>query len=189
MFGSVAQQVIRRGQRPVLLITTPAATPAADGLDFRRLLVPLDGEPPAEAALPFALALARAYRGEIVLIRIVPTLATMTGERASAAKLVPTAAAATLEYEEEDAQRYLRGVADRLRAAGADVSWSVARGDPAQGVLDAAAASGADRIGLLIMATHGRTGLEAVFTGSVASKVVGRYAGPVLLVRAPANFR
>jgi nucleotide-binding universal stress UspA family protein len=49
-------------------------------------------------------------------------------------------------------------------------------------VLDEGAASGAE---LLIMASHGRTGLSAVFTGSVASKVVGRYAGPILLVRAP----
>jgi nucleotide-binding universal stress UspA family protein len=192
MFGSVAQQVLRRGLRPVLLIRPADAerveTPVEpDGLELRRLLVPLDGEPSAEAALPFALTLGRAYRAEIALLRVVPTLATISGERASAAKLVPTAAAATLEYEEAGAQRYLRALADALRAAGAAVVWSVGRGDPAQGVLNAASATGADRTGLLIMATHGRTGLGAVFTGSVASKIVGRYAGPVLLVRAPAD--
>jgi nucleotide-binding universal stress UspA family protein len=37
------------------------------------------------------------------------------------------------------------------------------------------------------MASHDRTGVSAVFTGSVASKVVGRYAGPILLVRVPEN--
>lgn len=188
LFGTVAQQVLRRGDRPVLLIHPDDSGAAAaldrDGLDLRRLLVPLDGAPPAEAALPFAATLARAYRAEIALLRIVPTLATISGERASAAKLVPTAAAATLDYEEGEAQRYLRAIADLVRALGVDVSWAVGRGNPAQGVLDEAAASGAP---LLIMATHGRTGLSAVFTGSVASKVVGRYPGPILLVRAPAD--
>jgi nucleotide-binding universal stress UspA family protein len=183
----VAQQVLRRGDRPVLLIRPPesAAVPeiGQNGLTLRRVLVPLDGEPAAEAAVPFAVTLARAYRAEVALLRVVPTLSTIVGERAGAAKLVPTAAAATLEYEERDAQRYLRAIGELLRAVGIDVSWAVARGDAAQGVLNEVAASGAE---LLIMASHGRAGLSAVLTGSVASKVVGRYAGPVLLVRAPA---
>ncbi|HLY21507.1 MAG TPA: universal stress protein [bacterium] len=186
LFGSVAQQVLRRGDRPVLLIRPPesGAVPPIDrnGLTLHKMLLPLDGEPAAEAALPFAGTFARAYGAEIVLLRVVPTLSTIAGERASAAKLVPTAAAATLDYEEGEAQRYLRTIADLIRAVGIGVSWAVARGDAAQGVLDEAAASGAE---LLIMASHGRTGLSAVFTGSVASKVVGRYAGPILLVRAP----
>jgi nucleotide-binding universal stress UspA family protein len=193
VFGNVAQQVLRRGARPVLLIHPRDAGPGeppgerADGWELREVLVPLDGGAPAEAALPFAATLAGAYRAGVALLRIVPTLATISGERASAARLVPSAAAATLDYEEGDAQRYLRTLADRLRAAGVHASWSVGRGDPAQGVLEQAAAAGADRSGLIIMATHGRTGLEAVFTGSVASKVVARYTGPVLLVRAPAD--
>lgn len=185
LFGSVAQQVLRRGDRPVLLVRPPesGAVPPLqpDGWTLRRLLVPLDGEPDAEAALPFAGALARAYQAEIGLVRVVPTLSTITGERASAAKLVPTAAAVNLEYEEGEAQRYLRTLAELVRAVGIGVSWAVARGDAAQGVLDEARRFGAD---LLVMASHGRTALDAVFTGSVTSKVVGRYAGPVLLVRA-----
>jgi nucleotide-binding universal stress UspA family protein len=186
LFGSVAQQVLRRGSRPVLLIRPPesAAFPAIgqDGLILRRVLVPLDGEPAAEAALPFAATLARAYGAEITLFRVVPTLSTISGERASAAKLVPTAAAATLDYEETEAQRYLGAIAELLRAVGIAVSWAVARGEAAQGVLDEASGSGAE---MLIMASHGRTGVSAVFTGSVASIVAGRYAGPILLVRAP----
>lgn len=185
LFGSVAQQVLRRGNRPVLLIRPPdsVAVPRIqhNGWTLRRLLVPLDGEPGAEAALPFAAVLARTYGAAVGLVRVVPTLSTITGERAGAAKLVPSAAAVTLEYEEGEAQRYLRTVAELVRAGGIGVSWAVARGDAAQGVVDEAARSGAD---LLIIASHGRTGLNAVLTGSVASKVVGRYVGPVLLVRA-----
>ena len=185
LFGSVAQQVLRRGNRPVFLARPPesgAAPPVGrNGWTLGRLLVPLDGESDAEAALPFAATLARAYQAEIGVVRVVPTLSTITGERASAAKLVPTAAAAQLDYEETEAQRYLRTVAELMQAVDIGVSWTVTRGDAAQGVVDEAARFRAD---LLIMASHGRTGLDAVFTGSVASKVVGRYAGPVLLVRA-----
>jgi nucleotide-binding universal stress UspA family protein len=191
VFGSVAQQVLRRGDRAVMLMhPREASQPDAAGadLELRRLLVPLDGERDAEAALPFAVTLARAYRATIDLLRIVPTLATISGERASAAKLVPTAAAASLEYEEADAQRYLGTIAERLRAAGVAVTWAVARGDAAQGVLEAASGS-AGGGGLVIMATHARTGLDAVLTGSVASKVIARYPGPALLVRVPTDFR
>ncbi|HYM91185.1 MAG TPA: universal stress protein [bacterium] len=53
-------------------------------------------------------------------------------------------------------------------------------GEPAQDVLDGALRVNAD---LLIMATHGRTGLDAVFSGSVASRIGGRFPGPLLLVR------
>src|SRR5579885_1897483 len=68
LFGSVAQQVLRKGVRPVLLIRPPEgqASREAAPTDVRRLLVPLDGQPPAEAALPIASVLAQAYAAELV---------------------------------------------------------------------------------------------------------------------------
>ncbi len=183
LFGSVAQQVLRRGDRPVLLIRPPEG-PAAEAAkpDLRLLLVPLDGQPAAEAALPVAAVLARAYGAELVLLRIVPTLATITGERASTARLVPTATAASLDLEEGEARVYMQDLANRLRAGGLQVSAAVGRGEPAQGLLDGAARAG---VGMIVMATHGRAGLDAVFSGSVASRIVARFPHPILLVRAP----
>jgi len=184
LFGSVAQQVLRRGVRPVLLIRPPEGQTGADEIpsDLRRLLVPLDGQPPAEAALPVAAVLARAYAAELILLRIVPTLATITGERASTARLVPTATAASLDLEEGEARAYIQQVAARLRSGSLRVSASVGRGEPALGLLDGAAQAGVE---MIVMATHGRAGLDAVFSGSVASRIVARFARPILLVRAP----
>jgi nucleotide-binding universal stress UspA family protein len=184
LFGSVAQQVLRRGVRPVLLIRPPDAFPAAGLPPFslRRLLVPLDGTPASQAALPIASRIARAYDADVMLLRIVPTLATVSGERASTALLVPTATAASLDLEEKDARRSLEGLARALRAEGLRASAAVGRGNPAQGVLDGAAQAGAE---MIAMATHGRTGLDAVFSGSVASRVVAKFTRPILLVRSP----
>jgi nucleotide-binding universal stress UspA family protein len=184
LFGSVAQQVLRRGVRPVLLIR-PAEGPAAREAaptDFRRVFVPLDGQPPAEAALPLASVLARAYSAELVLLHVVPTLATITGERASTARLAPTATAASLDLEEAEGRTYIQEVASRLRGQGLRVSASVGRGEPAQSLLEGAAHAGAE---VIVMATHGRTGLDAVFSGSVASRIVARFSRPILLVQAP----
>lgn len=183
LFGSVAQQVLHRGVKAVLLVRPPEETgDAAAPSNLERFFVPLDGEPPAEVALPIACALAGAYGGELFLLQMVPTLATIPGERASTARLTPTATAASLDLEEGKAGEYIRGLASRLRARGLRVSAKVGRGEPAQGLLDSAAQVGAD---IIVMTTHGRAGLDAVFSGSVASRLVARFARPILLVRAP----
>ena len=186
LFGSVAQQVLRGGTRPVLLIRPLEGQPA-DGVaawDLHRLLVPLDGSRPSEAALPVASALARAYGAEIFLLRVVPTLATITGERASTARLVPTATAASLDLEEREAKVALEAIASQLRAAGARASVLIRRGEPAQEVLAVALRMDAE---LIVMATHGRAGLDAVFSGSVASRVGAKFPRGLLLVRAGRN--
>ncbi len=182
LFGSVAQQVLRRGTRPVLLVRPPegSAPGASESWNVERVLVPLDGSPPAEDALPIALAVARAYGAEVHLLRIVPTLTTIPGERASAALLVPTATAASLEIEEEEARRGLLALASRIRGEGIRATAAVGRGEPAQGVLDAALRAQVD---VVIMATHGRTGLDAVLSGSVASRIAAKFPRPLLLVR------
>lgn len=184
LFGSVAQQVLRRGTCPVLLVRPPEGPGAGETIpaEFRRLLVPLDGQPPAEAALPLAAVVARAYSAELILLHVVPTLATISGDRASTARLAPTATAASLDLEEAEGRAYIEGVAGLLRTKGLEVRASVGRGEPAQSLLDSAAQGHVD---MIVLATHGRTGLDAVFSGSVASRVVARFPRPILLVRAP----
>ena len=179
LYGSVAQQVLRQGQVPVLLVRADGAAPA---FLCERILVPLDGSPASEAALPAAEAVARAFVGRLHLVTIVPTAATVSADRALAARLLPGATAASLELEEDAMRTYLTGVAERLRGAGVVADAEVARGDPASGVLDAIDRSGAD---FVVMATHGRSGLSAAWAGSVASRISARCRKPILLVRAP----
>ena len=139
------------------------------------LLVPLDGSAFAEAALPHAVALARTFGGTILLLRAISLPA--------AAYPITVAAAMekALEEARNEAEAYLAAVADCLRQDGLSVQTIVGEGWPADVILGRGATLGPR---LIIMATHGRTGLERLLMGSVALEVVRRSLLPVLLVAA-----
>ncbi len=181
LFGRVAEQVLARGTIPVLLMA-PTAVRREETFPVRRLLVSLDGSEMAEAALPAAAVLARGFSAEILLIMVVPTVATITDDRAAAARLMPTAGAALLDAEAAQAATYLEGVKTRLAREGIGVSAVVKRGEPVRVLLDRLARPDTD---LIVMATHGRSGVSAVWAGSVASRIVAQAARPVLLIRIP----
>ncbi len=179
LFGSVAEAILRRSPVPVVLLQSlaPEYELAGPG-QIVRLLVPLDGRPLAEAALPWAGDLARSLHAEVVLARILPP-ASSPAEEASAS--TETGQEISLSDERvKSAQEYLDVVAQRLRAAGVRVSTVVRRDQPAVGLVAAADAQSA---ALIVMATHGRTGLPRTLLGSVALEVVRQAQRPVVLVR------
>jgi len=182
LFGSVAQQVLGGGAIPVLLVHPTAGPPQP--FVCRTILVPLDQTAPSEAALPAAASLARALTAVIVLSHVVPTVTTMPGERGAAATLMPTAAAAMLDAEVERAAGYLQNLIPRLTGDGVDAQARVERGEPVQALL---ALVDARQVDLVVMATHARAGMAAVWTGSVAARFLPRVSVPVLLVRTPAD--
>jgi len=177
MSGSLAQQVIRRATPPVLLVR-PGQAATSGPFAPEALLVALDGTPEAEAALPPALALARAFGARLHILDVVETLGTVAGDRAAAARLSPTATAALLDAEGTAAVSYLERMAARVRATGGPVSAELARGDAVRTVVERAQSEGA----ILALATHGRGGLDALWSGSVGAKVVARATVPLLLV-------
>jgi len=181
LFGRVAQQVLARGTIPVLLLP-PDAVRREEPFLCRRLLVPLDGSPMAEAALEPAMTLARIFGAELLLVMVVPTLATLTDDRAAAAKLMPTAGTALLDAEAREGLSYLDGVMARLPRDGIPAARRVDRGEPVRVLLDLLARGDAD---LTVMATHGRSGVSAVWAGSVASRLVAHTPRPLLLIRIP----
>ncbi len=181
LYGRVAEQVLARGTIPVLLMP-PDAARGDEGYVCRRLLAPLDGSVMAEAALVPATVLARALAAEILLVMVVPTVGTITGDRAAATKLMPTAGAALLDDEAAQGVTYLEGPQGRLTGEGFRVSARVERGEPVHVLLDLLTRGEAD---LTVMATHGRSGVSAVWAGSVASRLVAHTPRPVLLIRIP----
>ncbi len=175
--GNIAQQVIARGTTPVLL-ARPIENPR--DLAFYKILVPLDGTPHHEPALPIATEIARACGAALRLVNVVPTTSTLSAERAGTGALLPTTMAAVLELAQRNAVVYLQGVIQKLSSAGLPVTAEVARGEIAPAILDAARRTSAD---LIVIATHGRTTIGAFWSGSVTPKIVGQSAVPVLLVR------
>jgi nucleotide-binding universal stress UspA family protein len=136
---------------------TEENTPAVTEVPYRTICVPLDGSPLAEQALATAQPIAARIGATLLLVCVV------TGDDIA------------------EAREYLEGVAERLRADRFNVQTHVVEGIPADQIISVAQTGHAD---LIVMATHGRTGLRQIWLGSVATKVVHSSELPVLLVRA-----
>lgn len=145
---------------------------------FGKIVVPLDGSDLAEQIMPYAAGLAGALGVPVQLLHVVePALldAANTDELSQ-----PVYLDQVLQHQEDWARSYLLGVAELLRADGAQVDVNVARGLPEEAIVEAAQSGGRH---LVAMATHGRTGLERLVMGSVADKVLHRCTVPLLLFR------
>ncbi|MGB9673457.1 MAG: universal stress protein [Anaerolineales bacterium] len=178
LLGSIAQQVIGMGKTPVLLIK-PEGSLDGDIKPFRRLLVGLDNMPEHEASLQVAGELATAINAELRLVNVVQTVETLKGSTAAASKLLPTTAVAMLEMTVSAALDYLEGKAENWRQCGVAVSTSVRRGDIAHELVLEAQDSDCD---LIVLGTHGKAGMGAFWSGSVAPKLVGKTNLPLLFV-------
>ena len=139
------------------------------------ILVPLDGSPLAERALPYAAALARPGGGCLVLVRAVPYLA-----RPATDEHFATLAAAR-DAAVAEAQAYLEPLATRFGEDGLSVRVAVPLEEAADGILAEAQRQDAD---FIAMATHGRGGLGRWLYGSVAEDVLARTRLPILRIRA-----
>jgi nucleotide-binding universal stress UspA family protein len=134
-----------------------------------RILVPLDGSPLGEAALAPAVSLAGA--GTTVMLLRAAEAHTLLGTD-------PTDAQVEVVHEAEE---YLAEVAARLKRQGVkNVQTSVWYGPAAAAIVDAARLRKAD---LIVMSTHGRSGLGRLILGSVAESVLRGTMTPIMLLR------
>jgi nucleotide-binding universal stress UspA family protein len=154
---------------------------------YQSLLVPLDGSDRAEAALPHAAAIAQRCGARIVLYAGVQNPMVVSPEAVGpipglVAPSVPSAETLEMAEQARDATvAYLAHHAGELQALGIPVTTSIGEGvDVADQILEVAQGEGID---LIVMTTHGRTGLSRLLFGSVAESVLRRAGVPVLLIR------
>ena len=126
-----------------------------------------------------AADLAGARGSSLHLAWVVPTLGTLPGQESASARLLPGATSALLDLAQDDAEAHLREQVAQLRARGLLVTAEVLRGDPAMIIVRTAEQINAD---IAVIGTHGRSGLEAFWSESVAPQVIGRSHVPLLLV-------
>lgn len=176
VIGDIAEQVIGRGAAPALLLR-PGTPPTGQPFAVRRMVVPLDGSADSERALPIARAIGRVWDAEAVLVRVVPTRGDLSNERSAIAVMLPGATRAVLEIEEAVAAEYLAGTCKRLGESAAAQARTL-RGDPTTMVLRTVETCGAD---LVVMATHGRSGLGAFWADSVGHRLAEKVAVPLLI--------
>ena len=142
------------------------------GAVWRRILVPIQFSrrlPGAE--LELARAVARSNHSKIVLLHVVPLSSAVSADASLAAQYFMEA--------EEDAQLKLRKIA-QSKLKSFDVEIVVEVGNPATTIVTQAAKLHAD---LVIIATHGRTGIKRYLLGSVAEHLVARCPCPLLTIR------
>ncbi len=178
LFGSIAQQTLRRTSVPVLLVR-----PDSKGLgrhSYHSVLVPLDGTEQAKVALPVATMLATVADATLHLLRVVPTVSSIGGS-SGAATFSPAATAALLDIEGQQAGEALAGLRAEIPFS-LRVTQEIRRGDVVDELHEGIEAEDAD---LVVMSTHGRAGVEGLWTGSVASRLIGRLSRPIILVPIP----
>ena len=176
VYGSVAERVLHTIHRPLLLIRpTEEQTVPHSGLTH--VVLPLDGSPVAETALPLAVELAKQSRVPLVLFRVLEILPLTFVDPIS---LAGGNYQAMLDGLEQAARDYLQQVAATLRRNDFSVESTTPIGGPAEKIVRYAH----DHPGsLVVMATHGRTGVKDVVLGSVARQVVLHGNTPTLVVR------
>lgn len=142
-------------------------------LPIQTVLHPTDFSESSESAFRLACSLARDYGARLVIMHVAELPASVVGE---GALLIPP----TLDLE---------SIRQRLEKVRPDdpkilVQHEVVEGNPAREILGAVASTKCD---LIVMGTHGRTGLRRLLMGSVAEQVVRRASCPVLTVTTPAS--
>ncbi|MCG3142154.1 MAG: hypothetical protein HDKAJFGB_03542 [Anaerolineae bacterium] len=176
--GSIPQQVLQRGEIPVLLVRTASLRDHV--FECKNILVPLDSSALYETALDAACELARLSDATVHPIVIVPTVDALSPEHAATSVILPSSTRAVLDLAETGARQYVDEKIAALHARNLRAVGHVARGDVVTKILERATAVHAD---LIVMATHGRAGLDAFWSGSIAPRVVNRAPIPVLLLR------
>lgn len=147
---------------------------------YKKIMIPLDGSALAECVLPHVEAIARGCETEeLVLLRIVePERVYST----SNSPIDPNLAATRESERKKAAETYLNEIGNRLAAVGLTCRVKAIVGRVAESLVDYCVANSID---LIIIATHGRSGITRWVRGSVADKILRSSKIPVMMVRPP----
>src|SRR6267143_215879 len=148
---------------------------------LRQILLPTDFSACANYAMPYAAAIARATKAKIICVHVVEPVVPTVGYTGLAE---PLPIADVSEQLEDSAERELPKLAESEGWASLDIEEVIVHGDPAAEIVRVADERQVD---LIVISSHGRTGLGRIIFGSTAEAVVRHAACPVLVVKPPAD--
>ncbi len=152
---------------------------AAFPVKVRSILLPTDFSDCANFALPYAAGIARATGASLLVVHVVETVVPAVGYSGMSE---PLPIADISEQLEESAEREMPRVAEREECAGLNVEEMIVHGDAATEIVRVARER---RVDLIVISSHGRTGLGRILFGSTAEAVVRHATCPVLVVKPP----
>lgn len=146
---------------------------------FTHLLVPTDGSALSDAAIQLAVGLAKENNAKLTALHVVPEFHMFTTD----AEMLADTKAQFQQVSQQHAESYLAAVTEAARKVGLDCEVvSVTRTHPHEAIIEAATRRNCD---LIVMASHGRSGVRALLIGSETQKVLTHSNIPVLVVRPP----
>jgi len=161
--GSVTQRVIGQGHSDVVVV--PKESPLA----WKKILVATDGSAYSHAAVERAIRFALSYGGEIEVVSVVDVPSELYGD-----------APGLVESLIDKAKGYAAAAAKTVAEAGISVNPHVLEGLPYEVIPELARKLGAQ---VIVVGSHGRTGMRRLLMGSVAEKIIGFASCPVLVAK------
>src|SRR4030043_1212519 len=181
VLGSVARKVLYGTCVQVLL--TKSKSPKVSQGELKKLLLPLDGSPFAEAPITFIEELTKGTKTEIALTTVCePPLVPSYGDRPINPTWKKHRDALWAETRKR-ASEYLNKVKTKLEKQGVIVKSQVIPGDLGRVGESIIQAAQKEKVDLIVMTTHGRSGVSRWVYGGVANRIVEQSAQPVLLIR------
>jgi nucleotide-binding universal stress UspA family protein len=155
---------------------------------FKKILVPLDGSRFGSGALKYAGEMAKLCGAEVLLLQAVIPAAPIPSPSSMLPGVIgPETTGLSVEIAQSEdkrnmakAKRYLAGKARNLKARGIPTSYKAVLGDPADVILKQARGKKTD---VVIMTSHGKSGLKRALLGSVTDEVVRKSRKPVMVIR------
>ena len=179
VIGSTATKIICGTHIPVLLIHSKEKTlPLVQAVSFNHILLPLDGSRTAEETFGYAERIVSKQEGKVSLLRVVPPVIDQYAGPDDSYVVGYTEK--VLQALQEEAEDYLQQTAKSFHRKGISVDTTMVVGYPATEILEYIEKQKTD---LVIMSTHGRTGLGRCILGSVADKILHSVNIPLLLIR------
>lgn len=171
MMGSETAKIIGHATCNILVV------PRAANIEFKKIIVATDGSKHSEAAVQEAVNIAKRCGSNLIAVSVVPS------ETESPFDIVHSEMQKGMIAEKElgEAEKNIKKVKDLAGAEGVTVKGFVYAGRPYEAVLEIAKEEKAD---LIIVGSHGRTGISKLLMGSVTEKVIGLAECAVLVVKA-----
>lgn len=163
LMGSVTARVIGYGATNVLVV------PRESRLDWQRILVPVDGSASSRAAADLAFRLFDSYGSQVTVVTVADVPSHLYGISAQAVDEILS-----------ESRQHLDQIRQEAESREIDADYILREGEPAEILTDLAGKKGSD---LIVMGSHGRTGLTRLLMGSVTDRVIKNSACPILVVR------
>ena len=188
VMGSVTDKALHTIPNPMLIVRANVMGPASPETSLKNVVVPLDGSALSELAVPHAISVAGALSASVTVLRITPTqdhyrqqLNMVTPEMGTVPDLDMANPDELAAEDAEETTTYLDDVRNRMRIDHAHgvATEHLVNDNIAQAIIERAS----QQTSLVVMTTHGRSGVGRMVLGSVTDRVIRHSNLPVLVIR------